>query len=509
MSISNMFRLKSIWQKAITFSLIGLNACTVGPNFHRDHMKIPEQWTEKVWKRPATAQEIVQAANNMHRWWEQFHDPLLNQLVEKAIQNNYDLQMAGQRILAAQSLRDQQASKWYPQLDGSGGFGYQTSSNTLSSNISISKGNPNNAVIRRYGATFSWQLDTFGLIRRMVQSQEEAVKASIEDRRAVLLAMLSQLANNYVTLRTMQLRLRIADENVAIAQYIYNLAQKQYIEGTGTTLSTAQAEAELETQRASREPLKTSITQITHTIDVLLGQTPGTTETLLKIEQPLPDLPPFPPSIPSIALANRPDIRMAERQYAMATANIGVAVAELYPQFTIDMSAMPTTSFTSQMANIASLVSSSFINLSIPGLHGGRLSAAVKQAQAQAEEARLNYRQTILTSLKEIEDVIAAWGDDSEHVDLLHKSKVSSQTALIRAQKLYKAGLTGYLDVLTAQRTATNAANEEAVAILERFQDSINLFTALGAGWQGVDITKTELPMTIEQQNLLAKLVKQ
>lgn len=309
---------KTLLHTSILSSLLGFNACTVGPNFHPDSMKVPEQWTEKVWKRPASAQEIAQAANDMRRWWEQFHDPLLNQLVEKAIQNNYDLKVAGQNILAAQSLRDQQASKWYPQLDGSGGFGYQTQSNTLSTNASMSKGMANNAVVRRYGATFSWQLDTFGLIRRMVQSQEEAVKASIEERRAVLLTMLSQLANNYVTLRTMQLRLRIADENVAIAQYIYNLNQKKYIEGTGTNLATAQAESELETQRAAREPLKTSITQITHTIDVLLGQAPGTTEKLLKEEQPLPDLPPFPPSIPSIALANRPDVRMAERQIGRA-----------------------------------------------------------------------------------------------------------------------------------------------------------------------------------------------
>lgn len=487
--------------------LCGLTACTVGPNFHRDHMKIPDQWTEKVWKKPATAQEIAQAANDMKRWWEQFHDPLLNHLVEEAIKNNYDLQVAGQRILSAQALRDQNAASWYPQLDGSAGYGYQTTSYTLGTSTALA-GKPNNAVVRRYGATFSWQIDAFGQIRRMVQYQDEAVKASIEERRSVLLTMLSQLANNYVTLRNMQLRLRIADENVAIAQYVYNLTQKQYIEGTGTTLSTAQAQAELEAQRASREPIKTSITQITHAIDVLIGQVPGTTEALLKKEKPQPDLPPYPPSIPSIALANRPDVRMAERQYAMATANIGIAVSELYPQFSIDMSAMPTTSFTSQMANIASLVSSSFINMSIPGVHGGRLSAQVKQAQAEAEAARLQYRQTILNALKEIEDVIAAWGDDSEHVELLHKSKLSSQLALERAQKLYKAGLTGYLDVLTAQRTATTAANAETVAILDRFQDAVNLFTALGAGWQGVDITKTELPVTLEQQNIWAKAFK-
>lgn len=488
--------------------LCGLAACTVGPDFHRDHMKIPDQWTEKVWKKPATAEQIAQATNDMKRWWEQFHDPLLNHLVEEAINNNYDLKTAGQRILSAQALRDKNAANWYPQLDGSAGYGYQTTSYTTSQTIA-QNGNANNAAIRRYGATFSWQIDAFGQIRRMVQSQEEAVKVSIEERRSILLTMLSQLANNYVTLRNMQLRLRIADENVAIAQYVFNLTQKQYLEGTGTTLSTAQAQAELEAQRASREPIKTNITQITHAIDVLIGQVPGTTEALLKEEKPQPDLPPYPPSIPSIALANRPDVRMAERQYAMATANIGVAVSQLYPQFSIDMSAMPTTSFTSQMANIASLVSSSFINMSIPGLHGGRLSAQVKGAQADAEAARLQYRQTILNALKEVEDVIAAWGDDSEHVELLHKSKLSSQLALERAQKLYKAGLTGYLDVLTSQRTATTAANAEAVAILDRFQDAVNLFTALGAGWQGVDVTKTELPVTLEQQNIWAKAVKQ
>lgn len=503
-----MHKKKLLWHTVIASVLLGLSACTVGPNFHRDHMTIPDQWTEKVWKKPATAAEIAQATNNMRRWWEQFHDPLLNQLVEQAIQNNYNLQIAGQRILSAQSLRDQQASNWYPQLDGSAGYGYQTSSNTQGNTTTLA-GRPNNAAIRRYGATISWQIDTFGLIRRMVQSQEEAVKASIENRRAVLLTMLSQLANDYVTLRDMQLRLRIADENVAIAQYVYNLAQKQYLEGTGTSLSTAQAESELEAERASREPIKTNITQITHAIDVLLGQAPGKTEALLKIEQPLPDLPPFPPSIPSIVLANRPDVRSAEHKYAMATANLGVAVAQLYPQFSINLSAMPMTSFTSQMANIASVVSSSFINMSVPGFHGGGLGAQVRQAEAEAETARLEYRQTILNALKEVEDVVAAWGDDSEHVELLHKSKLSSQLALSRAQKLYKAGLTGYLNVLTAQRTATAAENTEAVATLDRFQDAVNLFTALGAGWQGTDITKTELPVSLEQQNILAKAFRQ
>lgn len=488
--------------------LFGLTACTVGPNFHRDHMQIPDQWTEKVWKRPATAKEIADATNEMRRWWEQFHDPLLNELVEEAIKNNYNLQIASQSILAARALRDQQSSNWYPQLDGSAGYGYTTTSYTLGTSTML-KGQPNGAVIRRYGASVSWQVDAFGMIRRMVQSQDEAVKASIEDRRVVLLTMLSQLANNYVTLRNMQLRLRIADENVAIAQYIYNLAQKQYLEGTGTTLSTAQAQAELESQRASREPIKTNITQITHTIDVLLGKTPGSTEALLKIEKPQPNLPAFPASIPSIALANRPDVREAERNYAVATANVGVAVAELYPQFTIDLSAMPTTSYTSQMANIASLVSSSFINMAIPGFHGGRLTAQVQAAQAVAEASRLQYRQTILGALKEIEDIIAAWGDDAEHVELLHKSKLSSQLALQRAQKLYQAGLTGYLDVLTAQRTTTSATNAEAVAMLDRFQDAVNLFTALGAGWQGVEVTKAELPVSLEQQNIWAKAIKQ
>lgn len=499
-----MFRKKILWKTALVTVLIGLSGCNVGPNFHRDHMKIPQEWAEKVNDHPATAQEIAQAANDMRRWWEQFHDPLLNRLVEKAIQNNYDLQIAGQRIIAAQALRDQQAANWYPQLDGSAGFGYSTTSNTQT-NTEVTRATPNNAVIRRYGANFSWQLDAFGLIRRTVQSHEEAVKSSIEDRRAVLLTMLSQLANNYVTLRVMQLRVKIADTNVAVAQYIYNLAQREYAEGTGTTLQTAQAQAELQSQMAARVPLLTSISQITHAIDVLLGQPPGATEAELKQDHPLPDLPPFPPSLPSIVLANRPDVRNAERQYAIATANVGIAVAQLYPQFSLDMSAMPSTSHASQLADIASLISNNFLNLSIPLFHGGKLTAKVQAEQANAEAARLQYRQTILNALKEVEDVITAWGDDADHVKLLHASKLSSQLALSRAQKLYKAGLTGYLDVLTTQRTAVNAENAEAIALLDRFQDAVNLFTALGAGWQGVDITKTELPITLDQQNALAK----
>lgn len=486
-----------------------LAGCTVGPRYQPDRMKVPEHFAED--EHPATEAEIARTNAELKDWWHRFGDAELDRLVDRAISGNYDLQIAGQRILAERSLRDTQASAWYPQIDANTTNGDARYSLNID-NWPLRPGNPANrpeASYLSYGISASWQIDVFGRIRRSVEAQERAVEETFEDRRAVLMTMLSALVSDYMVLRDTQLRLEISNRNIRVAQEAYDLTQRLYLEGVGNTLQIAQAKAELDSQLAAREPLRTHIAQITHAIDVLMGQMPGTTEVELKIARPLPKVPDFPATLPSIVLANRPDIRRAERAYAEATARIGVSVAQMYPNFSIPLNFNPNASAMYQLFQ-AGAMSWQFVMLaSLPLAHGGKLTAQVRAAQAAAEASRLNYRQTVLTAFREVEDAMAAWHDDVEHTELLHKAAEDSRLASDRARKLYGAGLVGFLEVLTTERTALAAENAEAEARLERLQDAVNLYTAMGAGWQGVAVTATNLPVSLEKQNILARAFKE
>ena len=144
-----------------------------------------------------------------------------------------------------------------------------------------------------------------------------------------------------------------------------------------------------------------------------------------------------------------------------------------------------------------------------PVMHGGKMTSEVRATQASAEAARLTYRQRVLTAFKEVEDSMAAWQDDIEEAEQLHKAAEDSATASDRARKLYGAGLVGFLEVLTTERTTLNAQNMEALARLERLRDAVNLYTALGAGWKGVALTNSTLPVSLETQNILARAFSQ
>ncbi|AZV39062.1 secretion protein [Komagataeibacter xylinus] len=493
-------------------SAIFLAGCTVGPRYQPDRMKLPAKFTED--EHTATPEEIEDTNKELKEWWHLFKDPELDKLVDKAIAGNYNLQVAGQRIMAERAIRDVQASQWYPQVDtqaSAGNVRYSVNIDNwpLRPGSAAGAANQPQAAYLGYGFSASWQIDVFGRIRRGVEAENRAVEESIEDRRGVMVMMLSELAGDYMMLRDQQLRLEIANNNIHVAQDAYDLTNRLYLEGVGNTMQIAQAKAELDSQTAAREPLKTHISQITHAIDVLMGQMPGTSELELKVAKPLPPVPEFPATLPSMVIANRPDIRKAERTYAEATARIGVAVAQLYPNFTIPLNFNPNASAMYQVFQMGGMSWQFLMMASLPLMHGGKYTSQIRMAQAAAEASRLAYRQSVLNGFKEVEDAMAAWHDDEEHTELLAKAAEDSSLASERARKLYAAGLVGFLEVLTTERTTLNAQNAEAMARLERLQDAINLYTALGAGWQGIALTNTTLPVSLEKQNMLARAFQQ
>jgi outer membrane protein TolC len=194
----------------------------------------------------------------------------------------------------------------------------------------------------------------------------------------------------------------------------------------------------------------------------------------------------LPLSLPSEVVANRPDIQQAERRFAAATARVGVAVSQLYPHFSIPLTLMPTTSYLHEAFTAASLVWSVGLSASQSIYEGGRRTARIDEAKAAAEIERITYRQTVLTAFREVEDALITLQTETQRRASLQAAAVDSQTAYDRAQRLYAAGLTDFLNLLSTERTLYAAQDQVALSDLARVQQVITLYQALGGGWQAV-----------------------
>lgn len=249
-----------------------LTSCMVGPNYKPDKIPLPDHFTSQP--HPATKEEIAQTEANLKDWWARFNDPILNRLVERTIKGNYDLQIATQHILAEQSLRRQAQSNWYPQLDANAGGGDSRYSINVD-NWPLRPGNPANhpeASVLTYGARASWEIDIFGHIARQVQERKRLVEASIEERRGLLISLLSQLATDYIELRTIQARMAVTEDAIKTARSSTALVEQLYKNGIGNTLAIAQARTEEHAELARLPPLHARQEQLIHAIAVLMGE---------------------------------------------------------------------------------------------------------------------------------------------------------------------------------------------------------------------------------------------
>lgn len=485
----------------LCLALLLLAGCTVGPDYRPPEADVPAGWTEHA----ATRAEIERTQARMRDWWASFHDPVLDRLVATAVASNLDLRIAGQRLLEAQDMREALSAALAPQIDFSGQAGLQRFSTTLEF-PPLPGVSPSNRLWSP-GFTASWELDVFGRIRRQIEAQDAELGADIEARRGVLLAVVGELATDYVALRSAQREVVIAESNIRAARDGLALTQRVFTQGLGTSLQVAQAQAELETEQATTSPLRTRIAQLSHAIGVLLGQMPGSVEAMLLRPAPLPRAPGLPVSLPSMVIANRPDIREAERRYAEASANIGVAVAQLYPDFTLPLSIGLQSSMIHELLAADSLAFQLVLSAAEPIYHGGRINARVHEARAEAEASRLTYQRTVLVAFREVEDRLIAYRNDTGRSAVLHRAAADNALALDRARRLYSAGLTGFLDVLSAERATYESEDAAALGDLARLSDAVALFIAIGAGWQGVPLTATSLPIDLAAQHRLSRLL--
>lgn len=451
---------------------LALGACTVGPDY-----KAPAETSRASWQGK---QQSVADFTQIQQWWASFHDAELNRLVDRAVAGNLDVKIAEQRIIEAHSQRDIAAAGYYPTLNV-GGQATRAGIPTTLGKLPIG----NKIDFFQLGLTSSWEIDLWGKTDRSVEEAEANIGASVEDRRAVLVSLLGELGQDYVALRAAQLRLDIAKSNADAERELVELTRARQSNGLGSELDVAQAEAQLATLQAVIPQLETSIAQQSNAIAILLGQEPGALNAELAAAGALPPAPPvLPAALPSDVVRNRPDIREAERRIAAANAQIGVAKAASYPSLTFDPQAALAAGTLHQLFSSAAALWVASASVKEPIFDGGKIDANVRSAQAATEEARLNYKKTVLTAFGEVEDSLIAYEAEQRRHEKLTVAVEANRRALERATSLYRAGLGDFINVLDGERNLYAAEDALAQSDQTLTQSTVALYKALGAGWQ-------------------------
>ena len=459
-----------------------LAGCSVGPDYKEPALAVPAAWTEAQQKgvdtRPA----------ELTRWWTAFEDPMLNSLVERAVRSNLDLRVAEARIREARASRAVVASGAWPTVDTSGSYTRSRSSeNAL--NIPSQGGGGSGIKLERnlFNAGFdaNWEIDVFGGVRRSVEAADAIIEATEYSRRDILVSLLGDVARNYIDLRGAQRRLAVARANLKTQQDSLDLTRVRFDAGLASDLDVARAEAQLNSTASQVPTLESLMKQAAYSLDLLLGLSPGALWKELESEVAIPNLPAeVLVGLPSDLLRRRPDIRIAERQLAAATAQIGSAVADLFPKFSLTGAAGLQSISASDWLTAGSRYWSIGPTIRWPIFDAGRIRANIEIRNAQQEQAVNQYEQTVLAALGDVEKSLVNYAQEQVRYRTLSDAVAANRRAVQMAQELYIRGLNDYLNVLDTQRALYITETEMAQSEATMASNLVALYKALGGGWQ-------------------------
>ena len=464
----------------------GLAGCVVGPDYALPTVELPNAWEGDREVATADAPELAE-------WWTKLGDPVLNQLIEEAVDSNLDVRTAKARIRQARANYRAAGGALYPSVDGSASASRSKGGANVGEDGEIRSSAPTN----RYQAGFdaSWELDLFGANTRALEAAKYGLDAAEEELRNTLLTLIGDVAENYVTARGLQARLKLARQTTKAQYDTADLTRFRFEAGAVSGLDVASAEASAASTEANIPSIESDYTQTVNRLSVLLGLPPAALRERLAEPESVPQPPlPIAAGIPAQVLMARPDVRLAERQFAQSTAQVGAAEAALYPSLSL------TGSISTSAAQVGNLSESSSIgwafgpSLVVPIFNGGQLRAALAEAAAVRDESYVGYQQSVLTALEDVENAMVALAKQSQRAEVLAKSERASMEAADLSRSLYKNGSVSFLDVLDAERTlyaAEDARIQAQVAIATSY---VALNKALGGGWDGaVDSSTPEI----------------
>ena len=460
------------------FIVLPVSGCMVGPDYHAPHPDAPSGWAG-VGQMPAKHPSVATAQPaELTQWWKQFDDPVLTQLVEDALKTNLDLKLAVAVLRQTRAARGIAAAPLWPAISASAK--YQRETTLLSQYTAGSAQN-----LYQAGFDAAWELDVFGGQRRNVESADANVHASIEGVSLAQVSLAAEVALNYVQLRGYQQQIVVAQKNLKSMQDTALITRQKSKVGFDCDLDVANADANVATTEAQIPVFETSARQSIYALSVLLARHPSDLLEQLTPADNIPGVPPqIPAGLPSDLLRRRPDIRQVEAQLHAATAQIGVATADLFPKFSLT----GTVSWQSNLMNAwwtgASQSYSFGPSVTWPIFQGGAIVSNIRVQEALTDQAFITYRKTVLGAFQDVENALIAFSKEQEHYKSLKDSVAANSLAVDLSLKLYKEGLLEFLNVLVAQRSLFAAENALVQSNCNITTDLIALYKALGGGWE-------------------------
>ncbi len=477
--------------------LLFLTGCTVGPNYHKPDVQMPMSFEEKKEDEPLSDQDLV-------GWWKHFDDPVLNRLVQEAVQGNYDWRIALEQIVEARAKYRVERSYLWPEIDlnaaatrahfsdnlftsssllNSTATGSSPASVVAGDNFPIAGATQN---FFQIGFDAIWELDFFGKFRRNREAARDLWQASKESAQGVLITVIAEVVRGYIGIRSLQQQIKLWKDRIWADERQLELSEVLLDAGLDNQIQVENLIASLEADLAALPPMEAALKQEIYALAVLLGKHPegfaATFETVAKIPSAMEKVP---AGLPSDLLRRRPDIRTVERQLAAATEQIGVAVADLFPHIYLTGN---TVGFESNRLNKWFILPSRYWNVG-PSLNWdlldfGRTRAQVAVQNSLQRQALLAYEQTVISALQDVEGALVAYFEERKRACDFEYQREANARALILTEDLFDSGLVDEWQFLQAWKTLINSdmsliQSQQALA-----SDLVALYKALGGDWQ-------------------------
>lgn len=461
----------------------GVTGCVFGPAYQRPVLSIPETYRGQV--GPAEATSLADLP-----WWNIFRDDVLIGLIEEALESNYDLRTAAARVEEARAFVGFTRSEFFPQTEYRGGAGRARGAGQFF--VGIPPGQTDNVFSGVFA--LAWELDVWGRIRRANEAALAELFATEEFRRAIVVSLVSEVAQVYFEIRELDLEREIARRTVESFQRTLDLFTRRLQLGVASKLETARAEAALAATAATIPNLERRIVAKENQLSILLGRNPSPIlRDVPLVDQVFP--PETPPGLPSQLLERRPDIRQAEQLLVAANARIGESVADFFPRIGLTSLYGGASNEIEQVVSGTDTIWALTGQLTGPLLQGGRRYETYQAARAQWEQAKLQYEQAVLRAFQEVSDALT----DQQKLAEMQREQRRTVAALRESVRLatlrYTGGFANYFEVIEAQQQLFPAENILAQTQRDRLLAVVQLYKSLGGGWSAYATPPTPPPV--------------
>ncbi len=502
--------------RSVGAALTLLTGCTVGPNYEAAKpWYSPTTWfADRQPPAPLPSEPVAEPLDP--NWWALFKDPELSALESRVADANLSVRLAGIRLAESRAQLGIARADEMPTLNTNGSYtrerlsqkgvigllgGGSSRGSSFASQGSMANGLggtsgavPSTATggtvippfnVFQYGFDASWEVDFWGRARREVEAARASAVADEESRRNALLSVLAEVARDYVQLRGVQASIGITNENLGTANESLHLTRERAAGGLTTDLDVANAQAQVATTAAQLPNLQQQEAQLINALSLLLAEAPAALRTELAQTKPIPPVPPIVPvGLPSELARRRPDIRQAEAQLHAATADIGVAVADFYPRVTLSGSIGLQALMAKNLGNWASRQYGFGPSITLPLFEGGRLKSTLELRKQQQQEAAMNYQQTVLQALHDVDNALIAYDAEQKRHFQLEAAVNANRQALSLARQRYDQGIATFLDVLDAERSLLATQTQLVNSTTTESTNLVALYKALGGGWE-------------------------